>query len=432
MFRRKKKSELDLLPLHQPAHERVSVEGMEAQRDRLARLRRLRARKWYQRVHLPVPHLGLLAKVRGGRGEGVRSAAEAPVEDPKDPWFINERAFPASREVQAKLQFCLKYAVLAPSSHNSQPWRFRVGVRHADVIADRSRGLPVVDPEDRELTISCGAALYHLELAAHVHGMRTETELLPSAADGDLLARVKVVGDSEPTPEHGSMLKAVVRRHTHRGAFEDRQPPVALLERCRSLAAGFGVGFRVLEGRDRIVLSELIAEADLMQLGDRRFRRELASWMHHNRSHSKDGLPGFALGMSEVESVAVPWIVRTFDVGDGRAAKDEELAQHSPVLAVFDTPGDEVGDWVNAGRALAAVLLKATAAGMAASYLNQPIEVGELRPRVGKLVHGMGRPQLVVRMGYAQGMRHTPRRPVDEVYEWSPVDIAEEDDLAGG
>ncbi|WP_229440580.1 hypothetical protein [Massilia sp. BSC265] len=56
--------------------------------------------------------------------------------------------------------------MLAPSSHNTQPWLFRMAESSIDLFADRTRALPVNDPDDRELTISCGCALMHLRIAA--------------------------------------------------------------------------------------------------------------------------------------------------------------------------------------------------------------------------------------------------------------------------
>jgi nitroreductase len=67
---------------------------------------------------------------------------------------------------EPRLRFLLGYAILAPSSHNTQPWRFRLRGPTLDLLADRRRALPVVDPEDRALVISCGAALGHLRVAA--------------------------------------------------------------------------------------------------------------------------------------------------------------------------------------------------------------------------------------------------------------------------
>ena len=72
-------------------------------------------------------------------------------------------------------------AILSPSSHNTQPWRFRTSDTAIDVFADRTRALPVNDPEDRELTISCGCALFNLRAAAAAHGLGVTVTLLPSA-----------------------------------------------------------------------------------------------------------------------------------------------------------------------------------------------------------------------------------------------------------
>jgi hypothetical protein len=125
-------------------------------------------------------------------------------------------------------------------------------------------------------------------------------------------------------------------------------------------------------------------------------------------------MPGYAHGRRRIASEVAPLVVRTFDWGRGRAARDRELALGSPVLAVLTTEGDEPREWLLAGRALAAVLLRATFDDVVASFLNQPLEVEELRPKVAELAKG-GVPQLVLRLGYARQATATPRRPVAEV-----------------
>ena len=69
------------------------------------------------------------------------------------PWTLWEGDFPASGTTADKLRFMLNYAVLAPSSHNSQPWLFDITGKSVDIYADRTQCLPVVDPVDRELKI---------------------------------------------------------------------------------------------------------------------------------------------------------------------------------------------------------------------------------------------------------------------------------------
>jgi nitroreductase len=70
-----------------------------------------------------------------------------------DPFVAALDEFPITGSVEARLRAAVKYAVLAPSSHNTQPWLFRVAPGDSELYADRSRGLPVVDPRDRELVM---------------------------------------------------------------------------------------------------------------------------------------------------------------------------------------------------------------------------------------------------------------------------------------
>jgi hypothetical protein len=171
--------------------------------------------------------------------------------------------------------------------------------------------------------------------------------------------------------------------------------------------------FRTPEARSAI--ASLVAEGDRLQMADKRFRRELAAWLRPNWSDRRDGMPGFAIGYGDVMAAAGPLIVRTFDVGRGRAAHDEELAEGSPLLALLGTSSDAPLHWLEAGEALSHVLLRAQVDGVSASFLNQPIEVPELRPRLQLVAGRPGYPQMLLRLGYGSELPGTPRRPVSEV-----------------
>ena len=101
--------------------------------------------------------------------------------------------------------------------------------------------------------------------------------------------------------------------------------------------------------------------------------------------------------------------------GEGRAARDLELADGSPALLIVSTTGDSTIDWLKAGLALDNLLLLAHDYRLSASYLNQPIEVEHLRQKVSELTPGSGHPQLILRMGYGVDLKRTPRRPVRDV-----------------
>jgi hypothetical protein len=333
-----------------------------------------------------------------------------------EPWEVSEGDFPTTSGTEEKLRFLLNYAVLAPSSHNTQPWLFRIGGTQVELYADRSRALAVVDPEDRALIISCGAALHHLRVALRHFGYADEVKVLPDASDSDLLARVSLEKSRVPTEADNQLFQAITRRRTNRLPFENREVPAQLIAALQEAAKKEGAWLGTVDGDEaRNAVADLIAQGDRTQGADRSFRRELAAWLHPNRSRSRDGMLGYAFGFGDLMSLAGPVIIRTFDWGNGQAARDRQLAQGSPVLAVLGTDADSPTGWLAAGQALSHVLLRASAEGVWASFLNQPIEVPELRPRLSALLSGPGFPQLLMRLGYGPEVQPTPRRWVDEV-----------------
>lgn len=343
--------------------------------------------------------------------------AAAPL---RDPWSVREDDFPALGSAAEKLRFALQYALLAPSSHNSQPWRFRIVGDHVDVYADRTRALPVVDPDDRELLISCGAAIHHLRLALRFFGYRDLTSVLPDAKDPDFLARVEIDGVHHTSDAERRHFRAIGFRRTNRRAFTADSLPEDVLAAMEEAAEVEGAHLAIAtEIRDREAIATLVSQGDVTQMGDPHFRRELASWIHPARHGSRDGMPGTALGVSRIlESLASPGIsvvVRTFDLGKGVAARDRALAEKSAALAVLWTAGDSPRQWILAGEALAKILLIAAASEISASYLNQPIEVAALRPMLAQAIGVTGHPQVLLRFGYGASPEPTPRRPVEEV-----------------
>jgi hypothetical protein len=333
------------------------------------------------------------------------------------PWQIDEERFPAEGDDDWKLAWMVRWAVLAPSGHNAQPWVFRIDNGTLELYADRTRRLPVCDPDDREMTIGCGAALFHLWLALRHSGYAGDVEVQPEIGNVDLLARVRLGELRSPKTEEELLFAQVRQRHTHRGPFDPRPLPPKLIAALQTAAAEEGAWFQVLEDEEmRNAVADLVSEGDRLQWSDPAFRNELAAWTHPNYSRSHDGIPGYALGMSDAASLAGPQVIRTFDLGHGRAARDRELAAGSPVLAVLGTGEDDPLAWLEAGEALARVLLRARRDGVWASFLNQPIEVPELRVELQRVIGRAGHPQMLLRLGFsAADPLPTPRRGAAEV-----------------
>ena len=318
----------------------------------------------------------------------------------------------SDQPISDRLQLLLEAAVLAPSSHNTQPWIFEVSDSRISLLADRTRALPANDPDDRELAISCGAALFNLRVAAASSGIEPKISVLPEPDDDDLLAVVDLDGGPPISDQVADLNSEIPRRRTYRKRFEAKPVPESVLVELAGAAEQEGAWLKVLseEGK-RQQAAKLVTEGDAIQWSDRTWRRELAAWMHPRRKGDGLTVPGFVAPVAQA-------VVRTFDMGNGVGAKDRELAEESPVLAVLGTRGDSQADWLNAGQALERILLSASRAGLQASYLNQPIQTASLRPKLQHAIATTGFPQILLRLGFPkEDIQAAPRRKMSEVIE---------------
>jgi len=322
--------------------------------------------------------------------------------------------FPDGGDDAEILAYLVRYALLAPSSHNSQPWRFLLRGQEIELWADRSRQLPVVDPDGRELTISCGAALYYLQVAARYYGYTGEAELLPDPDQPDLLARLRLGVPRPVSEEDQRLFHQLTRRRTRRAPFEPRPLDQTLLSRWQIAAAEEGAPLYVLEQDERQALAGLLIEADRRLGADRRYRQELSAWIHPEGSERRDGIPLEALGFDGLLGYLGPLLLGRVNWGGRQAKRDARALFDAPMVGVLATTHDEPLDWLSTGAALARVTLLACADGVYASFLNQPLQLPDLRRQVGEAL-AVGHPQLLLRMGYGAEPPATPRRPVEAV-----------------
>ncbi|HEY6099722.1 MAG TPA: hypothetical protein VIW03_09850, partial [Anaeromyxobacter sp.] len=176
-----------------------------------------------------------------------------------------------------------------------------------------------------------------------------------------------------------------------------------------------GVRLRAVEERERGAVAELVTEGDRLQWASSSFRAELSRWTRPNGTLRRDGMPGYALGMSDAAALIHPLLLRLGSNAVEEAERARRRATSCKALIVLSTARDGKGEWIAAGEALQRVLLRAAASGLFASYFAQPIESPDLRRRLADVLAEPGAPQIMFRLGYGLEVRPVPRRRVSDV-----------------
>lgn len=313
-----------------------------------------------------------------------------------------------------QLASAVELACRAPSLHNSQPWRWIFDGATLQLFADHTRVGRHTDSTGREVVLSCGAVLDHLEVAAAAGGWRVTVDRYPDPHDHDHLASV-AFHPAQSVGEHERLLsEAISRRRTDRLAFAAPEPWLEIEPRLRASLHGSGAHLDVIDDNGRPALADASRQSEENRLGDASYRFELLWWTGH--SSADDGLPSSALpSPAEASRVDVARDFPTYGTGDRRPEVDRD---HSNIL-VLSTYDDSPENTLRCGEALSRVLLECTAAGLATCTLTHMIEVHSSREIVRRLTGRRAEPQVLIRVGRAAEISpppdRTPRRPLTDV-----------------
>jgi hypothetical protein len=309
-------------------------------------------------------------------------------------------------------------AVWAPSVHNTQPWRFVADGQQISVHSDADRGLPVADPDGREMMISCGAALFNVRLALRSLGYVPQTLVLPDPGQPALVAQVSW-GERAPVNEFERRLSGQVRsRRTHRGAFDPDPLPHGTLAALRTSAARDGAALRIMadDGR-RATLAAAVQTAEQQLRLDSRHVRELARWTLAPGSPRGDGVPTTSYP-ARTERTDPYFPGRDFARGHSWGLPPLSTAgghRAAGVVALLTTAADRPADWVNVGHALQRILLTASTCGVAVALHSQPTELPLLREFIRTKLSSGAYPHVVLRIGMVTQAAVSVRRDPDDV-----------------
>ncbi len=323
-------------------------------------------------------------------------------------WDVKESDFPANASSEEKLTFLLRYAILAPSTYNTQPWKFNVSDGEIRIYADESRWLHVVDEDKRELYISLGCSLENLIVAADHFGYNCSVEYFPGPED-DLVAKVALQPES-PLSLDPRLFSAITSRQTNRNPYDEQSIADYDLHTLESLSPDKDA--RIFLTSDSAIKNkflDLTVKADQIHYSDVNFKSELGHWLGQG-----------AMGHTGVQAKIDQMEVVFLDNGPGQIRTDAELINSSPNLGFISTGGNDAESSVKAGQTFEHLWLMANTLGMSLQPMSQALEVPETKSELSKLLPANAGSMAVVqqtfRLGIADPVKeHSPRRPLVEV-----------------
>ena len=314
----------------------------------------------------------------------------------------------------AMVRELVRYATLAPSSHNTQCWTFEIKRDRIIIRPDDFRRCPIVDPDDHHLFVSLGCAAENIVQAASVQGFHSDVHV--DASDGNAVVLLL-----EPASPHASALfDAIPLRQNTRTAYNTTPVIMAVMRALERAGTGMGVRTEILTTpAQRDALQAFVLEGNTAEDSNPAFVAELRRWIRFNDADaiaSGDGLLSRLSGSPSLPGWLGSALLGRFLSPKSDGEHYASLIQHSAAFAIFVSEHDDVHHWVEAGRAYQRFALRATTLDIRMSMLNQAVEVAAVRARFGRAFgFGSGRPELVVRFGRGPTIGRSLRRPVEAV-----------------
>jgi len=324
----------------------------------------------------------------------------------------NRKPFEKSTTVSAVMVELVRYATLAPNGHNTQPWKFAIKESAIEIHPDFTRHLPAVDPNERELWISLGCALENLLISARATGFEPEVTY-PDTAD---FIRIDLTTN---IPQGGTLFDAIPLRQNTRSEYDGQPIKSADLNEVQTVSLEPGVALHfVAAPADIEKVLEYVNQGNLIQYTDQAFIDELIHWLRFNKKEalaSLDGLYSLCSGNPEVPG----WLGQMVVAGtkpQAQADADAKKLRSSSGAVVVVSESEDKTAWVRTGQVYERMALKMTSLNIKSAFLNQPIEVEEVRSQFQNAMGlGTAKPQLLVRFGYADAMPQSVRRAVEDV-----------------
>ncbi len=354
----------------------------------------------------------------------ITGCADQPL-DALAPWN-GPSSLPENTDIRLIL---VSYAMLAPNSHNKQPWIVDLRGDGIELYVDPGRLLPHTDPPARQIMISQGAFLETLSIAATHFGLKADITLFPHGVDPlenigqNPVAHIALTEHKEVRED--ALFGFILKRHTNRRVYAGPHLTDAELTMLHGSYEDADFPLQVFTDPALIVsVAEMMTEAMRIETYNRAMHAETVEMLRFTDEEveqHRDGISFPNLGITGVKL----FFARMFT---GRSsAFDESFLQRtvesiregafsSQAIGLLCSRGTTRADEIMVGRHFARLFLTATRMGLSLHPMSQIMEIDSVQSQFITAVNIKNeKPQMLFRLGRSTPTPHSARRAVNDV-----------------
>ena len=330
------------------------------------------------------------------------------------PWQIDQSLYPDHSQLSDQIKFMLGYAILAPSSFNSQAWLCKLEESRVLIYINYQKMPQKSDKQGRFGFISVGCFLENLLIASGSFGWTTEVKLNSRmSAKDNLVATVTYLRRSSDQMR-GDDLQSMIKRATNRSLSQKYRLSKNQQGAMKRLIEQ-GVNMQIVDAQELPGIVALSHEADLRIWSDKDFREEHVEWVRSNITRKPDGMPGFGVGVGLIPSLLSRPVILSSKFASLQAKKNQEALLSSANYLVL-TSADAPSSWVAVGQTFQRLNLYLVEQGLVAAPMGQFIEDAKARLQLQGIIKSKQAPQLFMRINKPSLLvRHSPRRSVGDI-----------------
>lgn len=327
-------------------------------------------------------------------------------------WHINAQTFSDVWPDSKKLEFFARYAILAPSGHNTQPWHFNLSQQSLTLKNNPGRHLPYSGTKAAEPYISLGTCLETLRLAAKGFGYRIRINYV---LHNNVIAVVTLAGKEIADP---TLPLSIVHRSSNRNYYETENLPPEMLNGFTQTDLKNATTYLVSDREDIVFIANQTKLATIAIMSDSKFRLELSKWVRNNLTKQHDGMPGFVQGIPTPPSMIARHIIKRLNISKDQAKKDSNRVINSANLVIIMIKGQNEESFVDAGRVYAQICILAQNKGVASSGIGAAVINPETKQAIKTYFKLEYEPVAIIRLGKtSKQARHTPRWSLHQVMD---------------